>query len=126
MQILALLYANSVAMTTPAAWTTRARPSVGRPAFHDRSVEQPLGARHRQQRGDAHGAGRFAEDGHLAGVPAQGPDVLLHPFQRSDLIEETQVSNAIAQVEEALGAHSVIDGHARHAVAGEPAAVLEG
>jgi len=63
---------------------------------------------------------------HLAGVPAQGPDVLLHPFQRSDLIEETQVSNAIAQVEEALGAHSVIDGHARHAVAGEPAAVLEG
>jgi hypothetical protein len=47
----------------------------------------------------------------LCRVPAQGPDVLLHPFERGDLIEEAQVSDAIAQVEEAFGAHPVIDGH---------------
>jgi hypothetical protein len=54
---------------------------MGCPALDDGSVEQPLGAWHRQQCGDAHGAGRLPEDGDLAGVPAQGPDVLLHPFE---------------------------------------------
>ena len=68
----------------------------------------------------------FAEDGDLAGIAAEGPDVLLHPFERGDLVEKAQVGDAVAQVEEAFRAHPVIDGHAHHAIAGEPAAVIEG
>jgi hypothetical protein len=47
----------------------------------------------------------------LPGGPAHGPYVLLHPFERGDLVEEARVSDAIAQVEEAFGAHPTIDGH---------------
>ena len=48
----------------------------------------PLGARHRKQRGDAHGAGRLTEDGDLAGIAPESSYVVPHPFECSDLVEE--------------------------------------
>jgi hypothetical protein len=78
---------------------------MGCPALDDGSVEQTLGARHRQRCGDAHGARRLPEDGDFAGVPTQGCYVFLRPFERGDLVEKARVSDAIAQVEEAFGAY---------------------
>jgi hypothetical protein len=57
-----------------------------RAAVEGSNVMGSLGAWHRQQRGDAHGAGRFAKDCDLAGISAEGPDILLHPFECGDLI----------------------------------------
>ena len=45
----------------------------------------------------------------------------LHPFERRDLIEKTQVGEAVTQVDEAFGAHPVTDGDAHDPIAGEPA-----
>jgi hypothetical protein len=98
----------------------------GIPALHDGAAEQPLGARHRKQRSNAHAPGRLAEDRDLAGVTAESRYVLPHPFKRGDLVEQAQVGDAIPQVEKALRAHPVIDGHAHHAVACKPAPVVEG
>ena len=94
------------------------------PALGDRAPEQPLGARHGQQRADAHRAGRLAEDGDVAGIAAEGGDVLPHPLEGGDLVEQAEVGGSVAEVEEALGADPVVDGHADDAVAGEAAAVV--
>jgi hypothetical protein len=40
--------------------------------------------------------------------------MFLHPSQRGDLVEQAQVGQAVAQVEEALDTNPVIDGHAHH------------
>ncbi len=95
-----------------------------RPALGDRAPEQPLGAGHGQQRADAHRTGRLAEDGDVAGIAAEGGDVLPHPLEGGDLVEQAEVGVSVAEIEEALGADPVIDGHADDAVAGEAAAVI--
>ena len=99
---------------------------MSRPALGDGAPEQPLGAGHGQQRADAHRTGRLAEDGDVAGIAAEGGDVLLHPLEGGDLVEQAAVGVSVAEVEEALGADPVIDGHADDAVAGEAAAVIPG
>ena len=95
-----------------------------RAALRDRAPEQPLGAGHGEQGADAHRAGRLAEDGDVAGVTAEGGDVLPHPLQGRDLVEQADVGDAVAQVEEPVGADPLVDGHADDAVAGEVAAVV--
>ena len=94
------------------------------PALGDGAPEQPLGAGHGQQRADAHRPGRLAEDGDVAGIAAEGGDVLPHPLEGGDLVEQAEVGVSVAEIEEALGADPVVDGHADDAVAGETAAVV--
>ena len=102
---------------------------MSRPALGDGAPEQPLGTRHGKQRADAQRPGRLAEDRDVAGIAAEGGDILPHPRERGDLVEQAEVgapSSPVAEIEESVGADPVIDGHADDAVAGEAAAVIPG
>lgn len=88
--------------------------------MHDSALEQPLGPGHGEERRDAHCTSRRPEHGDFPGITAEYGYVLLHPLERGDLVEETQVGDAIGKVEEAFGAHSVIYAHAHNSVAGKP------
>src|ERR1700694_3950433 len=79
---------------------------------------------HRQQRGNAHPARRLAKDRDVRGITPEGGDVLLHPGERGDLIEQTEVSNAVSQVEEAIGSETIVDGDADDSIAGETRAII--
>jgi len=87
---------------------------VGRTTLQDCPAEQPLRAGHGEQHADAHRTGRLTEDGDVGGVAAERGDVLLHPLQGGDLVEQTQVgvAVAVAEVEEALGTETIVQGHA--------------
>ena len=78
-----------------------------------------------EQRADAHRTGRLAEDGDVVGIAAEGGDVVPHPLEGGDLVEQAEVGVSVAEIEEALGADPVVDGHADDAVAGEAAAVVQ-
>jgi hypothetical protein len=45
---------------------------------------------HRHQRGDAHPASRLAKDRHVIGIAPEGDDVLLHPAERGNLVEQAE------------------------------------
>ena len=112
-------------------WPTRSRSRgrdhvMSRAALGDGAPEQPGGAGHGQQRADAHRPGRLAEDGDVAGIAAEGADVVPHPLQRGDLVEQAAIGVSVAEIEEPIGADPVVDGHADDAVAGETAAVIPG
>ena len=99
---------------------------VRRPALQDGAAEEPLGAGHGQQDADRHGPGGLAEDGDAVRVAAECGDVVPHPGERGDLVEQAQVGAvvAVAEIEEAVGPGAPVDGHADDAVAGEAAAVV--
>jgi hypothetical protein len=84
----------------------------------------PAASGHRQQRGHAHRPGRLAGDGHSPRVTAERGDVLLHPPQGRELVEQAEVGDAVAQEQETLRGQPVVDGHADHAVPGERRAVV--
>jgi hypothetical protein len=89
-------------------------------ALQDRAAEQPARAVHRHQAGRAHGARRLAGDRHLVGVPPEGGDVVAHPLERRDLVEQPAVlRSAVAEQQEAVGAEPVVDRHRDDAVPGE-------
>ena len=98
--------------------------AIRRPALGDGAPEQALGPGHGQQRADAHRASRFAEDRDVGGVAAERGDVLADPRERRDLVLQAEVRVAVGQVEEALGAHPVVDRDANDPVTGESAAVV--
>ena len=83
--------------------------------------KETLGPGHGQQGGDAHGSGRLAGDGHPFGVAAERRDVVLHPGQRSYLIEQSPVGQRALQEGEAVHSQAVVDGDAHHAVTSERA-----
>ena len=85
---------------------------------------RPGRQRHRQQRGHAHRAGRLTGDGYPPRVTAERGDVVLYPPQRSELVEQAEVGDAVAEEQEALRGQPVVDGHADHAVPGERRAVV--
>ena len=93
-------------------------------ALGDRPPEQPPGAGHREQRAHAHASGRLAEDGDAPRIASERRDVLPHPLECGDLIEQTEVGGSVTEVEKALGADAVVDGHADGAVTGEAAAIV--
>ena len=68
---------------------------VSGPALGDRALEQTLGARHRKERPDTHCAGRLAEDRDVVFVPTERSDVVPHPLQRRDLVEQTEVGDSV-------------------------------
>ncbi len=93
-------------------------------ALGDGAAEQPGCARHRQQGDDAHRAGGLAGDGDAGRVAAEARDVVLHPLQGSDLVEQAGVGDAVAEEQEPVGAEPVVDRDAHDAVAGEAGAVV--
>jgi hypothetical protein len=66
-------------------------------------------------------AGRSPKNGDLAWIAAEYRYVLSHPFERGGLVEKTQISGTVGQIEEALGGHPLTDGRAHHAIPGKPA-----
>ena len=97
---------------------------MGGTALEDGAPEQALGAGHGEQRADAHRAGRLPEDGDVGGVTTEGRDVLAHPREGRDLVEQADVGALVAEVQEPVGPEPPVDDHADDAVAGEPAAVV--
>ena len=77
-------------------------------------VEEPLRLFHYHQEGDLKGASRLSGDGHVAGVTAEGGDVVADPLQRRDQIEQAGVARAAVvgsadrvQVQESEGVQAV-------------------
>ena len=93
------------------------------PALQHGAPEQPCGTGHRQQRRDAHGAGRLTHDGDGVRVAAERRDVVAHPLQGRHLVEETEVRRRVGQERETLDAEPVVDRDGDHTVAGEGGAV---
>ena len=82
--------------SSPAAWQSVWPGRTGALAASTRSGRSPAGtgpaaAGHRQQRADAHRAGRLAEDRDVAGVAAEGGDVVPDPLEGGDLVEQAEV-----------------------------------
>src|SRR5258708_12926732 len=92
----------------------------------DGPVEETRCARHREQRSDAHAASRLAKDGDVLRITTEGSDILLHPDEGRDLVEQAEVGALVTQVEEAVHAETVVDGHADHSVAGEATPIIVG
>src|SRR5436305_3619492 len=96
-----------------------------RTALGDGAAEQPVGSRHGEQRADAHRSCRLAEDGDIARIAAEGGNVVAHPYEGGDLIEEANIGYAVAEKQEAICANSAVDGHENDAVAGKSAPVID-
>ena len=60
----------------------------------------------------------------LAGIAAERGDVVAHPLQRRDLVEQAAVGRRVRQQREPVDAESVVDAHQDDAVAREGAAVV--
>src|ERR1700736_5427504 len=93
-------------------------------ALSDGAAEQAPGARHREQRADAHAAGRFTKDRDVVRVASEGCDVFLHPAKGCDLVKQTEVGVSIAQEEEAVYPQAIVDGDAYHTIAGEATGLI--
>ncbi len=93
-------------------------------ALQDRALEQPPGSRHREQRADGHRARGLAEDGDASGISAESGDIVVHPFQGRDLIEQGDIGHVVEE-EESFGAQPVVERDEDHSVAGEGTAVVE-
>src|SRR5215211_6871348 len=94
------------------------------PALYNSSSEQPLSAGHRKQRADTESARRLAEDRNVARITAESGDILLHPRECGNLIEQAEIGDSIAKIKKTLGPDTVIDRHADDAVTGKAAAVI--
>src|SRR5260370_33081815 len=92
----------------------------------DGPAEETRCARHREQGGNAHAASRLAKDGDVLRITTEGSDILLHPDEGRDLVEQAEVGALVTQVEEAVHAETVVDGHADHSVSGEATAIIIG
>src|SRR5258708_6082994 len=92
----------------------------------DGPAEETSCARHREEGGNTHAASRLAKDGDVLRITAEGSDVLLHPDEGRDLVEQAEVGALVTQVEEAVHAETVVDGHADHSVSGEATAIIIG
>ena len=115
---------SSAAMNSVTRRGGRGRQRVmRRSALQHRAPEKACGARHREQRADADGAGRLARDRHGARVAAEGRDVVAYPLQGRHLVEEAEVRRCVGQEREPLDAEPVVDRDRDDAVAGEGGAV---
>src|SRR5260370_10949788 len=92
----------------------------------DGPAEETSCARHREEGGNTHAASRLAKDGDVLRITAEGSDILLHPDEGRDLVEQAEVGALVTQVEEAVRAEAVVDGHADDSVAGEATAIIIG
>lgn len=84
-----------------------------RPGLHDGLVEQVPAERRQQVQRHGHGAGGLAEQRHVVRVAAEQPDVVVHPLQRHQLVEQARVPGHVLRVEvqEPEGRDAVLHGH---------------
>src|SRR6266566_410913 len=94
------------------------------PTLGDNSAKQTFGAGHRQQRGGTHPASRLAEDSDVIRIAAEGRDVLLHPCEGGDLVEQTEIRDTVTKIEESVRSKTVVDGDTYHSIAGEATTVI--
>src|SRR6185295_12765388 len=99
---------------------------VSRSTLGDGAPEQPLCTRHGKQNSDAHRPSRLAEDGDVAGIATKSPYILLYPREGGELVEQTEVCDSVAEIQETLSADAIIDGYAYDTIAGETTAVIPG
>ncbi len=97
---------------------------MGGTALCDRAAEQAFSARHGDERAHAHCARRLAEDRHVAGITTECGNVVAHPGERSDLVEQTEIGASLAELEKAFRTNAVVDAHTYDVVARETAAVV--
>ncbi len=100
------------------------REEGARRALRDGSAEEPGRPGHREQRRDAPAAGRLAEDGDPVGVAAERADVVAHPLQRCDQVEEPTVGGPALDVAEPFQPDPVVEGHEDDTAPGERGAVV--
>lgn len=74
-----------------------ARHGAQHAALGDGAVEQALGGRSRHQREYILAAGAFAENRHVRRVAAEGRNVVVHPLQAGDLVEQTEVAGSVGR-----------------------------
>src|SRR5690349_14978146 len=96
------------------------------PALGNGAPEQPLGRGHGEQRADTHRSRRLAEDRDIARITAKGSDILAHPVEGGDLVEQATVGVSRAEIQETLGANPIIDRHTDDAVTGKVATIIPG
>ena len=82
---------------------------VGRAALHDRTLEQPRGARRGQEVQHGTATRGLAGDGDVACVATEGTDVRLDPAQCALLIAQPAVG--VTDAQESERTHAVADGH---------------
>src|SRR4030042_627515 len=92
----------------------------------DGAPEEPLGTGHGKQHGHAHRPCRFAKNSDLAGIATKGGDIVPHPLEGGDLVEQASVGVSLTEIKKALGTDPIIDGHTYDAVAGETTAAIPG
>lgn len=68
-----------------------------RDALRDGALEESAGSRHREERGDRAGTRALPEDGDPAGIASKGCDVLVHPLQGRDLVEQPAIDGVPAE-----------------------------
>src|SRR5450759_1476335 len=61
-------------------------------ALQDRALEETLCRWHPQQGSNAHRPRRLAHHRHLVGITSEGGDILVHPLEGRDLIEQAAVA----------------------------------
>ena len=96
----------------------------GRRGLQDGALEQALRIGHCQQAVNGACTSGFAEDRNPLRVAAESGDVVPHPGESRNLVEQTAVGRSAVQLEEALEAQPVVDGHEDAALAGEHGAVV--
>ena len=81
-------------------------------ALHDGPMEETLCARRRQERQHTSGAGGLTEDGDVVRVAAECGDVVAHPVQGCDLVDDSGVGHrsVVIEDEEAECPDAVVDG----------------
>ena len=95
----------------------------GTGAVQDGAVEQPACGRGAEQGAHRGRTGRLAEDGDVARVAAEGPNVAGYPLQRGDPVLDGEVAARAGVVEEAERAEPVVERHHGHAALDERTAV---
>jgi len=93
-------------------------------ALGDDTLEKTLGPRHRQERRHAHSARGLAEDGDVSDITTESGDVVPHPLQRGDLVEQAEVGDPVVEEQEAVDAQPVVDADQHDAVACKGRAVV--
>ena len=90
-----------------------------RNALQDGAAKGAGRRRHEEERGDRTRPGRLPEHGDVVRVPAEAGDVLLHPAQRRELIEERTVVGRAGDPREALEPAAVVRAHHHRAGRGQ-------
>src|SRR5258705_12408836 len=87
----------SFSAMTLATSAARSEPKKeGGHALGDTAAEQTGGRGHHHQRHHRCGARRLTEQGHIVRVTPEASDVVAHPLQRSDLVEQSPVGTGAA------------------------------